>query len=260
MRGARLAALLFAAALTLALVGVAGAEITQHGTLRVSFNGKLTPHKLPRSGLAPVKVSVATKITTTNGQNPPQLRQIAIAINRHGHFSPQGLPLCSLEEIQPSTTAGALSACRGSLVGDGSFTAKVLISHQAPFPSEGKVYAFNGRYRGKPAILAHIYGTSPVPASYTIPFEVTPIKGTYGTLLSASLPLITGNSGYITGLSLALGRSFTFHGERRSYFSAGCPAPKGFAKAVFPFAKASFSFARQKSVSSVLTRSCGVGG
>jgi hypothetical protein len=257
MRRRRLAALLGAAALTLALVAIAGAEVTQHGTLRVSFDGKLTPHKLPRTGLAPVKVSVATKIATTNGQSPPQLRQIAIAINRHGHFNPQGLPVCELEEIQPSTTADALAACRSSLVGDGSFTAKVLISHQVPFPSQGKVYAFNGRYRGKPAILAHIYGTTPVPASYTIPFEVTPIKGTYGTLLRASLPLITGNSGYITGLSLALARNFSFNGKRRSYFSAGCPAPKGFAKAVFPFAKATFSFAKRKSVSSVLTRSCG---
>jgi hypothetical protein len=45
-----------------------------------------------------------------------------------------------------------------------------------------------------------------------------------------------------------------------SYLSAGCPAPKGFPGAVFPFAKASFAFAKQPSLNSTLTRSCGAEG
>jgi len=83
-------------------------------------------------------------------------------------------------------------------------------------------------------------------------------RGTFGTVLTASLPQVTASSSYITGLSLTLGRNFTSHGKRRSYLSAGCPAPKGFSAAVFPFARASFSFAKQKTVTSTLTRSCGV--
>ena len=31
--------------------------------------------------------------------------------------------------------------------------------------AEGKLYAFNGRWHGRPAILAHVYGTKPVPTS-----------------------------------------------------------------------------------------------
>jgi hypothetical protein len=246
--------------LALGLTALAQAEITQKGNLRVSFDGKLTPHTLPRQGAAPVKVSVGAKIATADGANPPQLRKITIAINRNGRFEPKGLPLCSLRDIQPTTTEDALRACRASLVGEGSFSAKVLLPQQAPFPSAGKVYAFNGRYRGAPAILAHVYGTEPIPTSYTIPFAIGAAKGTFGTVLSASLPQVTSEWGYVTGLSMTLGRTFTSHGQRRSYLSAGCPAAKGFPGATFPFAKASFAFARKGTLSSTLTRSCGVRG
>lgn len=235
-------------------------EVTQRGNLRVSFHGRLTPHALPRSGAAPVKVSVGAKIATTNGSNPPQLRKITIAINRNGRFDPAGLPVCSLEQIQPTTTADALAACRASLVGEGSFSAKVLLPQQAPFPSEGKVFAFNGTYKGKPAILAHVYGPEPIPTSYTIPFSIGAAKGTFGTVLRASLPQVTSEWGYVTGLQITLGRTFSSHGKKRSYLSAGCPAPKGFPGAVFPFAKASFAFGGRGTLTSVLNRSCGARG
>ncbi len=233
-------------------------EVVQRGNLRVSFDGRLSPHALPRRKTAPVRVAVAAKIASTDRSTPPQLRRISIAINRFGHFTPRGLPICELREIQPSTTANALAACRASLVGEGRFSAKVLLNQQAPFPAKGKVYAFNGRLHGKPAILAHVYGTDPVPTSFTLPFAIEPSKGTFGTTLRAALPSVTGSSAYITGLSLNLGRSFTYRGKRRSYLSASCPAPQGFPGAVFSFAKATFGFQGAHTLSSTLTRSCGV--
>jgi hypothetical protein len=245
------------ALLTLTLTSLAAAEVSQHGSLRVTFEGKITPHALPRQGEAPVKVSVATKIASTNGSDPARLTRISIAINRHGRFEPKGLPVCPLRAIQPSTTADALAACRSSLVGEGSFEAKVLFSRQAPFPSQGKLYAFNSRIHGRPAILAHVFGTEPVPTSFTLPFEVRQSKGTFATTLVASLPQVTGDSSAITGLALTLGRSFSVHGEKRSYLSAGCPAPKGFSQATFPFSRASFAFAGGRNLTSTLTRSCG---
>jgi DNA-binding beta-propeller fold protein YncE len=233
-------------------------EVVQRGSVRVSFDGDLTPHLLPRRGAAPVRVAVDARIASTDGSTPPQLRQMAIAINRYGHLSPQGLPLCPLREIQPSTTANALAACRAALVGEGRFSAKVLLGQQAPFPADGKVYAFNGRWHGKPAIFAHVYGTDPVPTSFTLPFTIEPSKGTFGTTLRAALPGVTGSSGYITGLSLSLGRSYVYRGRRRSYLRASCPAPSGFHGAVFPFARASFGFQGGLTLSPTVTRSCGV--
>jgi hypothetical protein len=242
--------------LTLGLAVAAHAEIVQHGGLRVDFEGEISPHALPRTGAAPVEVAVGAKIAATDGATPPQLQRIAIAINSNGHFTPNGLPTCRLEQIQPSTTADALAACRSSLVGEGSFSAKVLLPQQAPFPSQGKVFAFNGSFEGRPAILAHVYGTEPIPTSYTIPFTISSTQGTYGTVLSASLPQVTSEWGYVTEMQLTLGRNFTYRGRRRSYLSAGCPAPKGFPGATFPFARASFAFGGAGTLKSTLIRNC----
>ena len=227
-------------------------EVVQHGGVRVSFEGALSPRRLPRHGRRPVFATVGAEIVAVGGHTPPQLRRIEIAINRNGRFSPASLPACQVREIQPATTEAALAACRRSLIGEGSFSARVLIPEQAPFPSNGKVYAFNGRWHGRPAILAHVYGTQPLPASYTIPFELLSRRGTYGTLLRASLPAVTGGSGYITGLSLTFGRGPGSHG----YITAGCPVPAGISSAPFPFADVSFSFAGGRTIGSVLIRSC----
>ncbi|HYJ20841.1 MAG TPA: hypothetical protein VEW07_02315 [Solirubrobacterales bacterium] len=245
-----------AVALTvLALASLASAETIQKGNLRVAFDGKITPSKLPREGSAAVTVAVGTTITsTTPGKPPPRLTKISIAINRHGHLDSTGLPVCEVSDIQPATTAKALVACRGSLVGEGSFAATVALSRQGTFPSEGKLVAFNGTYENRPAILAHVYGTEPVPTSFTLPFVITESKGTFATTLTAVLPRADDN--FVTGLELTLNRSFTYRGQKRSYASAGCPAPKGFPGATFPFAKASYAFAGAGKLSSTLTRSC----
>jgi hypothetical protein len=232
------------------------AEVNQRGGLRVTFEGKLSPSTLPRHGSAPVGVSVGGTVSSTNGKIPPQLRKIEIAINRHGRLEPRGLPICSIDDIQPATTESALESCRTSLVGTGHFSAKILLPSQAPFPSSGKIFAFNGRFHGRPAILAHVYGTEPAPTSFTLPFAISKRSGTFGTALSASLPKVTSNWGYVTGLQMTLRRRFAFHGQLRSYASAGCPAPDGFPGAVFPFARATFGFSMGRTLSTTLIRSC----
>ncbi len=231
-------------------------EIVQRRNVRVRFDGKLTPRALPRHGAAPVGIAVDAEIISTDGGDPPQLRRIAIAINRHGHFDSAGLPRCRLRDIQPSTTVNALEACRDSLVGEGHFSANVKLPEQSPFPSEGKVLAFNGRMQGRQVILAHIYGTQPVPTSYVLPFLISESRGTYGTVLEASLPQATGNWGYVTGLRMNLRRRFSANGKRRSYLSAGCPAPPGFPSVVFPLARTSFDFAGGMTLVSILSRNC----
>jgi hypothetical protein len=215
---------------------------------------------LPRHGAAPVAVSFGGNIASTSPSGPPQLERIAVAINRHGHLDTRGLPRCRIGRIDPSTTREALAVCRSSLIGKGSFSANVKLPEQSPFPSEGRILAFNGRLRGRPAVLAHIYGTSPVPTSIVLPFRVKGTSGTFGTLLSASLPRVTGDWGYVTGLEMTLQRRFSFRGRDRSYLSAGCPAPAGFRQAIFPLARTSFSFEGALTLTSTITRSCRVRG
>jgi hypothetical protein len=239
----------------LAVGSYARGEIAQKGSLRVSFSGMITPHTLPRYGKAPIKVSLGTKIASAKGKNPPQLRRLEIAINKNGVLDDKGIPICPLDEIQPSTTSGALRSCGDSLVGEGLFEAKVLLKGQTDFPSRGKLYAFSSRIHGRPAILAHVYGTRPAPTSFTMIFETHKTKGTFGTVLSAAMPEVSDDSGYVTGLSLRLGKSFRLHGRPHSYISAGCPAPKGVGLASFDLARATFTFAGRK-LSSVISRSC----
>ncbi len=231
-------------------------EVLQRGRVRVKVNAALAPTALPRHGSAGVHVSLETKIAATDGGTPPQLRRITIAINRHGHFEPKGLPVCRPAQIQPASSESALEACRRSLVGEGRFSADVKLPEQSPFPSAGKVLAFNGFQHGHPVILAHVFGTEPVPTSFTLPFRIDSANGTYGTVLRAVVPAATG--GFITGLRLNLGRSFGAAGRRHSYISAGCPAPTGFRRAVFPLARTSFSFAGGPKLLTVLHRSCRV--
>jgi hypothetical protein len=242
------------AALLLSISALAVAEVAQKGNVRVSFDGRIAPKALPRHGSAPVKVEVETKVAGVGAKAPPRLRQIEIAINRHGRLDPTGLPVCEVEDIQPATTEKALEACRGALVGKGNFEADVSLPEQSAFPSAGEMLAFNGSYEGKPAVLAHVYGTEPVPTSFTLPFVITTAKGTFATVLTAKLPADAANS--VTGLRLILQRRFSVNGKARSYASAGCPAPKGFPGAVFPFARASYEFVGGRRLSSTVTRSC----
>jgi hypothetical protein len=183
---------------------------------------------------------------------------MTIAINRHGHLDTRGLPLCRRGRIEPSTTQEALAACGRSLVGEGTFSADVKIPEQSPFPSDGKVLAFNGRLHGKPVIFAHIYGTKPVPTSYVLPFEIHHASGTYGTLLRVSFPRVIGDWGFVTGIGMNLNRRFTFKGKTRGYLNAGCPAPPGFTRVAFPLARTSFTFDGGLTLSSTLNRSCRV--
>jgi hypothetical protein len=249
-------------ALILALLGTAAlahAEVSQQGKLRVTLAGKLAPRALPRKGVAPVSVFVSGQISTTDKSSLPQLKQLKIQINRHSRLDFTGLPICHLQEIQPATNARALAACAPSLLGEGHFSANIVLPDQAPYPTKGRLLVFNGKSNGHPVLLGHIYSTQPFAHSFVIAFGVHRIsRGAFGTALVASLPLSLGDWGYVTGIEMKLSRRFRYRGETQSFISAGCPAPKGFPGASFPLARASFDFAGGRSLSSTLTRSCGV--
>src|SRR4029077_2334111 len=142
--------------------------------------------------------------------------------------------------------------------GEGTFAAEVAVPEQSPFPSVGQVLAFNGRYKGRPAILAPVYGTEPLPTSFTMPLSITAAKGTFGTVLRGSLPDLASSIAYVTDISLTIGVKGS--GGRSNYLTAGCPAPQGFPGAVFPLLRAGFRFDDGRTLSSTLSRSCKANG
>jgi hypothetical protein len=254
----RRAAASAAALCFLSATSAAQAEVTQEGNLRVSFTGKIAPQALPRQGAAPVKVTLGGEIKTTDDSIPPQLRTISMAINKNGRFDYRGIPTCHYHQIQPASTNEAIETCPDSVIGKGTFAAHVVLPEQSPFPSAGKVVAFNGIFHGKHVVFAHVYGTNPLPQSNVLVFELGRVSGTYRTTLTAELPQVAAEWGYVSGVSLALKRTFSYRGKSRSYISAGCPAPKGFPGATFAFAKASFGFEDGRTLAATMTRSCSV--
>ena len=137
----------------------------------------------------------------------------------------------------------------------------IVLPEQAPVPFGGRVVAFNGRLPdGRPAILAHLFTDRPAPLTFILAFSVAHARGTFGTRLVATVPAKTRRTAHITAFSLRLHRVYTVDGERRSYLSAGCPAPAGFSTATFPLLRASYGFVGERDVSDTLVRTCRTGG
>jgi hypothetical protein len=238
---------------------IAHAEVERNGNLQVAVSGKLSPHKLPREGAAPVSVSVSGKITTLDGAAPPQLEQMTIAINRHGRFDYQGLPICKLSQIQPASNGRALAACRRALVGSGKFFGTITLPGNPPYPLTGRLLVFNGREHGRQVLLGHVYSPHPFATSFVISFQIEKhAHGPFGTVLIANLTKALGKKKNLTGIEMTLSRRYSYRGARHSYVSAGCPAPKGVRVVSFPLAKTSFAFAGSQTLEATLTRNCGV--
>ncbi len=246
--------------IAIALVGAALAqgEIRQLGNLRVRFDGDFAPRSLPRDRPVPVTVTLEGKISTTDGSHPPSLRLLELGLNRTGQVSTVGLPTCTAAQLQSTTSASALEQCRGALVGRGSFGADVTATANA-VPARGRILVFNATRKGHQALLLHLYGTTPIRATFVLPLQIQrPRKGQFGTVLTTNVPSLAGGIGAITKMSMKIGREYTYRGERRGYISASCAAPSGFSGGIFPFARAKFSFTDGRVLTTGLTRSCKV--
>jgi hypothetical protein len=250
--------LIAASVLFAGFASIAGAALTQHGDLFVTFDGDLSPTALPRHALAPISVSVSGTVRTPPGTKPPPLSQIEIALNRSGHLETTGLPICHAAQLEGTTSAQALAVCRDALVGSGTYAAQASFPEQATFPAQGHILAFNGLSEGRQVILAHIYGTDPVPGTSVMTFYIHHPAGAYGTQLIGSLPLSLNGYGYVKRIALTLHRTYAYRGRLHSYLSAACTAPAGFSVALFPFAHASMRFEGGATLASTLIRSCTV--
>jgi hypothetical protein len=254
----RLAIPLLLCAAGLAAAGVATAELSQSGNLRISFDGGFTPRSLPRDRPVPVTVEVEGSIGTTDGSHPPPLKRLEIELNRAGRLQSRGLPSCASPTLQSTSTETALRRCRPALVGRGAFRAD-LSFEASGVPAKGTILAFNARHNGRPALLLHLYGTVPVRATLVLPLTISHRpNGEFGTVLSTDVPKLAGGFGSITEIELKIGREYSYRGRRRGYVSAGCAAPAGFTRAIFPFARGNFVFAGGRTLHTTLTRDCRV--
>jgi hypothetical protein len=243
------------------LVPIAGGETVRQGSLQVSFGGSVAPRLLPREGTTPISVSIRGYVQSLAGDPPPSLRRIAIEVNRLGVLERRGLPACPQSKLRASTTEAALQVCRAALVGEGRVSGVLVLPEQEPTPFGGRIVAFNGTLAGgRPGILAHLYTSRPAPLTFVLAFALGQAHGAFGTRLVATVPAKTRRTAHITSFSLRLHRNYEVDGERRSYLSAGCPAPEGFSSVTFPLVRASYGFVGEQTVSKTLVRSCHASG
>jgi hypothetical protein len=247
------------AALVVVTASLARAELTASGNLFITFDGDIEPEVLPRNERASVTVWVSGRVRTLSGEKPPSLRAITLGVNRDGRLETRGLPVCRMGEIDFASTQQALDICGDALVGEGRYKARTTFPEQADTSTQGRILAFNSKIGGRTAILGHVFGAKPVPSTGVIVFKITHPSGTFGTVLSGTVPPNLSRWGYLKRISLSLHRDYTFKGKHLSYLSAPCPAPRGLQKASFKFAFAEMLFDDGRTLSSKLTRTCRVG-
>jgi hypothetical protein len=243
----------------LACATLAHAAVVQEGNVRINVLSQILPYKLPRHGTAPIAVFVSGHLSEPHGGIPPQLKEMTVEVNKHGLLQSKGLPSCKLSKIQPASTERALASCGDALIGSGQFWAHIVLPDQGAYPTHGRLLIFNGRQKGRPVIFTHIFTANPFFSSFVIPFSISKIKnGPYGTKLTASLPQALGDWGYVDRIKLTLKRKYRWEGRELSYFNAGCPAPQGSKRTVFPLALASFAFGEGLSISAKVEKACAV--
>jgi hypothetical protein len=245
----------------LAAAGASQAEVVQEGKVIVAFDGGISPHALPRNGMAPVAVTIDSSFKSVDGSEPPpQLKTISIGINRRGKIFDQGLPTCRVRKIQPTTISAARRICGGAIVGSGHVQVLVNLANQPPFLFKGPMLVFNAeRSGGDRRLLAQVYGRKP-PSAFVLSFRIVKASGEFGTVIKTSLPQSASKWAYVTHFDMKLRRVYNYRGQRHSYVNAGCAAPKGFPGAVFAFARASFGFAGGERADTTLIRDCKVSG
>jgi hypothetical protein len=247
------------AAALLACASLAHAAVVQEGNVRISVLSQILPYKLPRHGTAPIAVFVSGHLSEPHGGIPPQLQKMTVEVNKHGLLQSKGLSTCPLRKLQPASTERALASCGDALIGSGQFWAHIVLPDQGAYPTHGRLLIFNGSQKGKPVIFTHIFTANPFFSSFVIPFSIQKKNnGAYGTKLTASLPQALGDWGYVDRIKLTLKRKYTWKGKQLSYFNAGCPAPEGSKRTVFPLALASFAFADGSDLSAKVEKACAV--
>lgn len=252
---ARLGAAIGAVALFCCFAAGASGERTQSGSLVVSLDGGLAPLALPRDNPAPVAVRLAGGLRTTDGTLLPRVTRVELGLPGQGVLDTKGLPVCETQKLRNATTAAALASCRDALVGGGRMEAEVNIPNQPAFAVHANLLAFNGRAKGRRAVIFHAFAADP-PTVVVLPFLLRLHAGRFGTRLVADLPPELGPWPHFARFEVHLFRRFRYRGREHSYLSASCPIPRSFTAGFFSFAKASFTLADGRRVGTSITRSC----
>lgn len=232
--------------LLLACIATAEVPIGRQEGSAPSATDSLSPIKLPRTEPAPATL-------TTEFSSPPVegstriLHRIDLELSPRLTFEVRGLKSCD-EETLYTPSVDARTACAGSLVGHGTVTSEIYAQRlEQKITATGHMLAFYSNFEGRPLIYAQVIIPEPVGLLYVIPFTIAKHDSLGGTNLFVPAGRMSGLQGIcvskrpdcfeppydlenfysrISGMDLILHRVYRSEGERRSFISATCAAPK----------------------------------
>jgi len=204
---------------------IAGETVTGPDNNTQSIEAAVTPKVLYKKTAKPASLFVDVKTGATSGIPSPAVHDI-IDFDQNLSLATKGLPTCSASELQNTSTEAAERACGDAKIGSGSAT--TLLPLGTLYTEATKVTAFNGVPQGgKPVVLLHAYGTSPLQTTLVLVGSVSGYgKEGYGPRLDVTVPPIAGGVGVITDFNVKIQKSWTYKGKKMSFVSAKCPASK----------------------------------
>jgi hypothetical protein len=206
--------------------GDASAVTVTEGNLRIKVDGATSPKVLPKTTMAPISFHGSATVSTADGTHVPPAESTELLVDKHIGIDVEGLPTCSLGQIQATAPAAAMKACGDALIGKGTSTAQVQFPEQAPFTAKGPLLAFNGPaeggYGGYHEQLYYVYADVPVPTALIAVAKLSKASGPYGYKISISIPRIAGGAGSFTGAEFTIDRKWTYQGNEHSFLTAEC--------------------------------------
>jgi len=216
-----------------------------------SIEAAVAPKRLYEKMALPATLNVEVKTgTAAAGGVPSPAVHDVIDFDKNLSLSTKGLPTCTAAKLQNTTTEAAELACGKAKIGSGS--AITLLPLSVLYTEPTKVTAFNGAPQGgKPVVLLHAYGTSPIQTTLVLVGTVSDYgKEGYGPRLDVTIPPIAGGAGVITDFKVKIQKSWTYKGKKMSFVNARCPASK---KLQY---RGAFTYADGATINAATTQTC----
>jgi hypothetical protein len=203
----------------------AGETVTGPDGNTQSIEAAVAPKGLYKKTASPASLFVDVKTGATAGIPSPAVHDV-IDFDQNLALATKGLPTCNASQLQNTSTEAAEKACGTAKIGSGSAT--TLLPLGTLYTEPTKVTAFNGVPQGgKPVVLLHAYGTSPLQTTLVLVGTVSTYgKEGYGPRLDVTVPPIAGGVGVITDFNVKIQKTWTYKGKKTSFVSAKCPASK----------------------------------
>ncbi|HEX8752978.1 MAG TPA: hypothetical protein VF731_06125 [Solirubrobacterales bacterium] len=241
-----------AIAASVAVAGPIGSPVASSDGNSQAYGALITPKKLGKKTFTPAALEVTTHLTTSAASGVPvPTTHVQIDFDKGTQIFTKGVPTCNASKLQSTSTEVAIQACKSAVIGSGKAHALLAVGGKI-YDVDQTVTAFNGVPQGgKPVILLHTYGTTPVQTTLVLTGKVTNLnKEGFGPRLDVEVPLIAGGTGVLTDFQVKVKKDYKYKGKPVSYISAKCPSSHKLKT------RSVFTFLDGQSSDPVFTQSC----